>query len=115
MSADTEKVVLDLDEKSFNELISSEKNVFVDFWAEWCGPCKMVEPILSKLARKYHGKLVFGRVNVDKEMGLSSRFQILSIPTFILFRKGVPVNTMIGAVGEETLEHFIIRSLNGSI
>lgn len=109
------ELLVDLDERAFEALVSSGKNVLVDFWAEWCGPCKVVEPILEKLARKYHGKVIFGRVNVDKEMNLSSRFQILSIPTFIIFRNGVPVNTMIGAVGEDTLEHFIARALNGSI
>jgi thioredoxin 1 len=109
------QLLVELDEKNFEALVSSGKNVLVDFWAEWCSPCKMIEPILEKLAKKYEGRVVFGRVNVDKEMNLSSRFQILSIPTFILFRNGLPMNTMIGAVGEETLEHFIVRSLNGSI
>lgn len=109
------ELLVDLDERAFEVLVSSGKNLFVDFWAEWCSPCRVVEPILEKLAKKYQGKLIFGRVNVDREMNLSSRFQILSIPTFIVFRNGVPVNTMIGAVGEDTLENFIARALNESI
>lgn len=103
--------IIDLDARSFEEIISSGKNVLVDFWAEWCKPCKMIEPILERLVTKYGNEIIFARVNVENEMDISSRYQIMSIPTFIIFKDGVPVNTIIGAVGEDTLEQFILRSI----
>ena len=87
--------------------------MFVDFWASWCGPCKAMEPVVDKLAEKYSDKIVFGKINVDEEMDLSSRYQVLSIPTFMLFKDGEPTDAVIGAVGELALEQFVKRVLNG--
>ena len=102
-----------LTEDNFVEHSEGAKPLFVDFWASWCGPCRMMDPVVEKLAEKYSGKMVFGRVNVDEEMNLSSRYEVLSIPTFMLFRKGRPTDAVIGAVGEVALEQFIRRTLNG--
>jgi thioredoxin 1 len=102
-----------LTEDNFVEHSEGAKPLFVDFWASWCGPCRMMDPVVEKLAEKYSGKMVFGRVNVDEEMNLSSRYEVLSIPTFMLFRKGQPTDAVIGAVGEVALEQFIRRTLNG--
>lgn len=105
----TEKVT----EENFQDLVSRNPIVFLDFWATWCGPCRIMEPVVDKLAAKYSGKITFGKVNVDEEMNLSSRYQVFSIPTFIIFKKGRPMDAVIGAVGEASLDEFLSRALNG--
>ena len=105
----TEKVT----EENFQKFGESDKPLFLDFWAAWCGPCKVMDPVVDKLAEKYAGKITFGKVNVDEEMNLSSRYQVLSIPTFMIFKKGQPMDAVIGAVGEASLDQFLSRALNG--
>jgi thioredoxin len=105
----TEKVT----EGNFQKFGESDKPLFLDFWAAWCGPCKVMDPVVDKLAEKYAGKITFGKVNVDEEMNLSSRYQVLSIPTFMIFKKGQPMDAVIGAVGEASLDQFLSRALNG--
>lgn len=100
-------------EENFQKFSEGDKPLFLDFWATWCGPCKVMEPVVEKLAQKYAGRITFGKVNVDKEMSLSSRYQILSIPTFIVFKKGQPMDAAIGAVGEASLDQLLSRALNG--
>jgi len=112
-SRDSEGIMVTLTEENFERYSAGEKPLFVDFWATWCGPCRTMDPVVEKLARKYSDEIVFGRINVDEEMALSSRYQILSIPTFMLFRKGQPTDAVIGAVGEVALEQFLRRVLNG--
>lgn len=94
-------------ESNFDGLTSGEKPAFVDFWAEWCGPCKIMDPIVEKLAAKYSDKMLFGKVNVDEEMNISSRYQVFSIPTFMIFKNGQPMDAVIGAVGESSLERLV--------
>ena len=103
-----------LTEENFQAYSNSSKPLLVDFWAEWCGPCKVMEPVVERLSRKYADQITFGKVNVDEEMNLSSRFQVFSIPTFMLFKGGNPIDAVIGAVGEAALEQFLKRALNGS-
>lgn len=79
-----------------NEVINSNKTVLVDFWASWCGPCKMIAPVLLEIADEYEGKVVVGKVNVDEQPALASRFGIMSIPTLLLFREGKIVQSMVG-------------------
>ncbi|MDG6898397.1 MAG: thioredoxin [Nitrososphaerota archaeon] len=100
-------------EENFHEFSRGDKPLFVDFWAEWCGPCKIMEPVVEKLAAKYAGKVVFGKINVDEEINLSSNYQIFSIPTFMIFKKGQPMDAVIGAVGEVSLDQFLARAVNG--
>ena len=78
------------------EVLRSEKPVLVDFWASWCGPCRMLAPILSDIAEESAGRFQVGKVNVDEEPELASRFQIMSIPTLIVFKGGKPVSTAVG-------------------
>ncbi len=112
-SKPTERLVK-LTEENFQSFSNSPKPLLVDFWAVWCGPCIVMEPVVERLAMKYADQITFGKVNVDEEMNLSSRFQVFSIPTFMLFKAGNPIDAVIGAVGEATLEQFLKKALNGS-
>jgi len=103
-----------LTEANFDSLGSSDRPMFVDFWAVWCGPCKVMDPVVEKLAAKYRDRVLFGKVNVDEEMNLSSRYQVFSIPTFMIFRNGQPMDAVIGAVGEASLERLVKNVLDGS-
>ena len=78
------------------EVIKSDKTVLVDFWASWCGPCRMLAPILAEIAEEYEGKVVVGKVNVDEEPLLAAQFRVSSIPTVVLFKNGKAINTLIG-------------------
>lgn len=87
-----------------SEVVQSDKPVLLDFWAVWCGPCKMVEPIVDELAKEYEGKLKVGKLNVDEEPEVSSQFGIMSIPTLLVFKGGQPVETLIGVVPKSDIE-----------
>ncbi len=78
------------------EVLQSDKPVLVDFWATWCGPCKMLLPVIDEIAQEYDGKVKVGKVNTDENMALSSQFQITSIPCLIIFKNGKPVNKLVG-------------------
>ncbi|MDO5766978.1 MAG: thioredoxin [Spirochaetales bacterium] len=86
-----------------DEVLKSEIPVLVDFWASWCGPCKMLAPTIAQIAEEYSGKIKVGKVNVDEEESLSREYGIVSIPTVILFKNGKPEKTSIGLVPKETL------------
>ena len=86
-----------------DEVLKSEIPVLVDFWASWCGPCKMLAPTVAQIAEEYSGKIKVGKVNVDEEESLSREYGIVSIPTVILFKNGKPEKTAIGLVPKETL------------
>lgn len=98
---------------NFDRLSSGEKPMFVDFWAVWCGPCRIMDPVVEKLAAKYSDKMLFGKVNVDEEMDISSRYQVFSIPTFMVFKNGQPMDAVIGAVGEASLERLVKGAIDG--
>lgn len=100
-------------EENFKQYSAGNKPLFVDFWAAWCGPCRIMEPVIEKLAAKYGSDVVFGKVNVDEQMNISSNYEVFSIPTFMLFKNGQPMDGVIGAVGEASLEQMLKRGLNG--
>ncbi len=95
---------LTLTDQTFDEEIqSAEEPILVDFWAEWCGPCKMVAPILDEIATEQAGKLRVGKINIDENGELAQRFQVMSIPTMILFKDGKPQLRIVGAKGKGQL------------
>jgi thioredoxin 1 len=93
----SEKIVT-LSDATFDEHVkASDVPVLVDFWAEWCGPCKMISPVLEEIATEQAGKLSIGKLNIDDNLDVTRRFEVMSIPTLILFKDGEPVARLIGA------------------
>ena len=90
-----------------NEVVNSDKPVLLDFWAEWCGPCRMLSPVVSGIAEKYDGKIKVGKVNVDNEIELASAFQISSIPALFVVKDGRVVNSAVGFRNIEQIEAMI--------
>ncbi|HET6589291.1 MAG TPA: thioredoxin [Candidatus Nitrosocosmicus sp.] len=88
---------------NFDEMSKKYNNLVVDFWAPWCGPCKMVSPIIDQLAREFSGKIVFGKVNVDENPTVANIFGIQSIPTLIIFKNGNAVDGIMGAASKAQL------------
>jgi thioredoxin 1 len=107
------EATLKLTEQNFDRVVSGPKPVFVDYWAVWCGPCRTMDPVVDRLAAKYSDKILFAKVNVDEEMNISSKYQVFSIPTFMIFRNGQPMDAVIGAVGEASLEKLIVSAIGG--
>ena len=102
--------VLTTNESTFgDDVISAEQPVLVDFYADWCGPCKSIGPIVEELANEYDGKLDVRKVDVDDNPGLASQLGIRGIPTLILFKDGQPVETVVGLVSKSTLTDVIDR------
>jgi len=94
---------VEITDLNFEEIIGSEKPVMVDFWAEWCGPCKMVGPLVEEMAGEYDGKAVIAKVDVDNNPNVSAKFGIRSIPTMLFFKNGEVVDRQIGAVPKNVL------------
>lgn len=93
------------------KVVDSAKPVFVDFWAEWCGPCRMVGPVVEELAKDYAGKVEFVKVNVDEANELAAKYNIFSIPTLMLLNKGQVVAQQVGAASKESYKNMIERAL----
>ena len=94
---------IEITDANFEEIINSDKPVLVDFWAEWCGPCRMVGPVVEELAGEYEGKVIVGKVDVDANPQTSMKFGIRSIPTLLVFKNGQIVDKQVGAVPKHVL------------
>ena len=102
----------DINKDNFSsEVLENDKLVLVDFWAEWCGPCKQISPRLEELANKYSENLTVCKVNVDENRELAIEYNIRSIPPLIIFKGGEMVDSLIGAVSLEELEDLVTRNL----
>jgi thioredoxin 1 len=103
---------IEITDANFNEVLNTDKPVLVDFWAEWCGPCKMIGPVVKELAAEYDGKAVIGKVNVDENPSTAAQFGIRSIPTLLVFKGGEIVDKQIGAVPKAVLAGKLDAQLN---
>ncbi len=96
--------ILILSDATFDEAVAGADNpVLVDFWAEWCGPCKMIAPTLAEIAEENRGKLTVAKLNVDDNADIARRFEVMSIPTLLVFKDGEPAKRIVGAKGKGAL------------
>ncbi len=94
------------------EVLQSSTPVVVDFWAPWCGPCKMVSPTIEELAKDYAGKVSIGKLNVDENPDVAGNFGVMSIPTVMIFKNGKPVHSMVGAQSKQAYKTEIDKALS---
>jgi len=102
---------LEISDSNFNEIVSKNSVVLVDFWAEWCGPCRMIAPMIEELANEYNGKAVVGKLDVDNNQESSIKFGVRSIPTLLVFKNGELVDRHVGAVSKDTLSKSLDSNL----
>ena len=95
---------LNVTDADFNETVKKYETIVVDCWAPWCGPCRMVGPVIEELAKEMQGKIVFGKLNVDENQQTSTKYQVMSIPTMLVFKNGELIDKFVGAMPKEILK-----------
>ena len=103
-----------LSDSDFNDVISKSDTALVDFYADWCGPCRMMAPAVETLAKEYNGKALVAKINVDNNPMVAQKFGVCSIPTFAIFRKGKLAGTIVGAVGKEALKSALDKAIKSA-
>jgi thioredoxin 1 len=103
---------LNLEDTTFFQTINKFPIMLVDFWAPWCGPCRMMSPIIDQIGKDYLGKLVIGKINVDENPLIARQFSISSIPTLMIFKRGKEVNKIIGSVSKNKIDEMVKMHLN---
>ena len=100
--------VINLSEKNFEEeVLKSDKTVLIDFWASWCGPCKMMSPVVDQIAEEMNDTVKVGKVNIDEEQSLAVRYNVMSIPTFVVIKNGKEVGRTIGVQDKEEIKSML--------
>jgi len=104
-----------LDENTFKaKIIEGKETAIVDFFAEWCGPCKILGPILDSISDDFNGKLNFYKINVDKENNLAAQYNVMSIPTIVFFKSGEKADSFSGAIPKDKIVSFIAKNIGGN-
>ena len=103
--------MVQFDQKTFDEALAEGKLMMVDFWAAWCGPCRMLAPMVDDLAAQYEGKVIVGKVNVDEEQELAIRYGVMSIPTVIFFKDGKEIDRKVGVMPPAAFTEVLDKNL----
>lgn len=103
--------VITITKDNFDTLINGERPLLVDFWASWCGPCRFVAPIIDELAQEFEGEITVGKLNVDEESGLAAKYNVMSIPTIMLFKNGRVVDRLVGARQKDDFVNMIKKNI----
>lgn len=104
--------IIEVNKNNFeNEVLKSDKPVLVDFWAAWCGPCRMVAPVIEQLAEQYQGKVKVAKLNVDENPEISEKYSIMSIPTVYLFKNGSKADVLVGARPKQNFEEMLNKHI----
>lgn len=106
-----EKLVIDLWDSTFDEVVKQHHLLAVDCWAAWCGPCKLIEPVIEELASEYKGRITFGKLNIDFNRAVASQYRVMSIPTLLIFKDGELVGQKVGAQSKKAFEAELIKYL----
>lgn len=104
-------MIIDLDCRNFDQVVQSGRPVLVDFWAEWCAPCKLMNPIVEGVATRYHARITVARVNADKNVEIANRFGISELPAFMVFFKGQAMDSMLGSTTRMRFESWVEQCL----
>jgi len=100
---------IEVTDLNFDDVIKRSRLVVVDCWAPWCPPCRVMAPIIDELARNYAGKILFGKLNVDENQRVPVEYQVMSIPTFLVFKDGVLIDRIVGAMPRRALEQRLVK------
>ena len=100
-----------LNSSNFDEVLKKYRYVVVDFWADWCAPCRLIAPIIEDLAKEYAGDVVFGKLNTSEEQGIANRYAITAIPSLIFFKNGKPVDKIVGAIPKGDIIRWIRKNM----
>ncbi|MEM2177012.1 MAG: thioredoxin [Archaeoglobaceae archaeon] len=115
MSSQKETKPAKLNQQNFDSFIKQNENAVVDFWAEWCMPCRYISPIIEELSKDYAGKVAFGKLNVDENQSIAVRYAISAIPTLIFFKKGKAVDQIVGAMPKKEIKNWIEGNLQKNL